>query len=318
MKVFVAGHNGMVGSAVVRRFNKSSSISPLLSDRRVDYTKTKSAERVLHKYRPEAAVICAAKVGGIHANNAHRADFIYTNLAIQTNWIKAAHDYGLRKLILLSSSCVYPKGAKQPIRESQMLTGDFEDTNRAYATAKVAGAEMCKAYFHQHGCDYYALVPPNLFGQHDNYRYEESHAVASIIRKVYEARDGGVINIWGTGTPRRELMHVDDAAAAIEFSMREIGAHDVYPYGVLNAGTGEEWTIKAIADYLIEVSGKNLSINLNGKMDGMPRKVMDSSRIGELGWSGPAKGTRDRLREAYLWFDAAASKGLKGAGQLRV
>lgn len=301
--VFVAGHTGMVGRAVLRSLHSSPNLEPLQEDQRVDYTTLNAAERVLQKHQPDAVVLCAAKVGGIHANNTRRADFIRDNLAIQLNWIQAAHKYNLNKFILLGSSCIYPREALQPIIEESLLTGPFEPTNRPYALAKTAGIELCNAYNHQYGDNFYSLMPPNQYGPFDNFKVGESHAVASLFRKVHEAKDGGVIELWGTGSPKREFMHVDDLASSIAFCLKTINAQDCEPNGFLNAGTQEECNIRQLAELIIEVSGKRLTLSLDPAMpDGPPRKVMDSSRLNQLGWQHRIS-LDEGIRSTWRWIE---------------
>lgn len=311
MKVFIAGHTGMVGRALHRRLKQSSSVSPLTSARRVDYTDKKEVDSVLQAYSPDAVVVCAAKVGGIQANMNQRADFIYQNLAIQMNWVEAARDCGLKKLILLSSSCVYPRDTAQPMKETQMLTGPFEPTNRPYAMAKAAGAEMCDAYFEQYGCNFYSIVPPNLYGPFDNFRIGESHVVAALIRKIANARYNGTIEVMGTGTPKREVMHVDDAAEAIEFCLKNVNAEHTVN-GIVNAGPGIEVSIKKLAETIASISGKPLSAKLVDGPDGMPRKVMSSEQLRLMGWAGASTNLRDGLRMTYNWFVTAIKNPKSG------
>ena len=303
LKVFVAGHTGMVGRAVLRRLHQSSSLEPLQSDERIDYTLPNSAERVLQKYQPDAVVLCAAKVGGIHANNTYRADFIRENLAIQLNWIEAAHKYGLKKFILLGSSCIYPRDALQPMIEESLLTGSYEPTNQPYALAKTAGIELCNAYHHQYGDNFYSLMPPNQYGPYDNFRVGESHVVASLLRKAYEAVDGSVIELWGTGSPKREFMHVDDLADAITFCLKRVDVSDCEPNGFLNVGTREECTIRQLAELIVETSGKRLTLTFDPAMpDGPPRKVMDSTRLKQLGWQHRIS-LDEGIRSTWRWLE---------------
>ncbi len=301
--VFVAGHTGMVGRAVLRRLHNSPSSQSLQEDQRVDYTTLNAAERMLQKRQPDADVLCAAKVGGIHANNTQRADFIRDNLSIQLNWIEAAHKFGLKKFILLGSSCIYPREALQPIIEESLLTGPFEPTNQPYALAKTAGIELCNAYRHQYGDNFYSLMPPNQYGPFDNFRIGDSHAVASLLRKVYEAKDGDAIELWGTGSPKREFMHVDDLADAIAFCLESVDAGDCDPNGFLNVGTKEECSIRQLAELIIEVSGKRLTLSLDPAMpDGPPRKVMDASRLNQLGWQHRIS-LNEGVRSVWRWIE---------------
>jgi GDP-L-fucose synthase len=285
LRVFIAGHTGMVGRALHRALDASPDMTAIIHPERLDYTQQTVPHELLERYQPDAVVLCAAKVGGIHANNTQRADFIEQNLSIQLNWIQAAHQHQLKKFILLGSSCIYPRDTQQPIPESALLTGSCEPTNQPYAIAKIAGIELCNAFHHQYQDNFFAIMPPNQYGPFDNFTVGESHVVAALLRKVYEAADGDTITVWGSGTPLREFMHVDDLAAAIHFCLDKVNAKDCQPHGFFNAGTGDECSIHDLATAIIAVSGKNLSIKFDPTMpDGMPRKLMDSSLLHAQGW----------------------------------
>ena len=301
-RVFIAGHTGMVGRALQRLLSKEKNIETLIHSKRLDYTQETTPTFILENYQPDTVVLCAAKVGGIHANNTQRADFIYENLAIQLNWIRAAHLFKLKKFILLGSSCIYPRDTKQPMPESAILTGPYEPTNQPYAIAKTAGIELCKAYYEQYGHNFYAIMPPNQYGPFDNFKEGESHAVAALLRKVYEVEDGGTLDVWGSGTPKREFMHVDDLAKAILFCLEHVDAKHCENEGFLNAGTGEECSILELTHRLVDISDKTVSIKFDSsKPDGMPRKIMDSSKLHKLGWNASIT-IKDGLKDTWDWL----------------
>lgn len=302
MKVFIAGHTGMVGRAVIQLLKSTTGFIPVYPDKRLDYRDSSIVNRVIHTYSPDAVVVCAAKVGGIAANINEPADFIYDNLTIQSNFVKSAHQAGDIKMILLGSSCIYPRHCNQPMREEDFLSGAYEPTNRAYAVAKTAGIELARAYKSQHNENFYALMPPNLYGPHDNYSEQDSHVIAALMRKAMLAPDGGELKVWGSGKPMREIMHVTDAASAVLHSLKHLPADSCSPYGFLNCGTGEEVSIGELAQLVVDVSGKDLEIALDSsKPDGMPRKVMDSSRMNALGWEPKIK-LIDGLRSTWKWL----------------
>ena len=305
-RCFVAGHNGMVGRAVIRRLQMEYGYEAVYPRERTDYRAMANVARDLQIAKPDVVVLCAAKVGGISANNTQRADFIRDNLLIQLNWVEAARQFGVRKLILLGSSCIYPRNALQPMIEESLLTGTFEPTNQPYAIAKVAGIELCSSYHRQHGCNFFALMPPNQYGPFDNFREGESHAVASFLRRAYEARGhGDVVQLWGSGSPKRELMHVDDLADAVMFAIERVNATDcVDTGGFLNVGTGEERTIRQLWELIVHISDKAIVTTFDpAKPDGPPRKVMDSSRFKKLGWHHAIQ-LEEGLRSTWQWMTA--------------
>lgn len=282
-RVFVAGHRGMVGSAIVRRLAGEDCEILAASRADVDLTRQEQVEAWFADHRPDAVFLAAAKVGGILANDSYPADFLYENLMIETNIIRAAYECGTEKLLFLGSSCIYPKLAKQPIREAELLEGPLEPTNEWYAIAKIAGIKLCQAYRRQHEADFISAMPTNLYGTGDNYDLETSHVLPALVRKVYEAKADGAasINLWGTGTPLREFMHADDCADALVFLMKHYSDHEH-----VNVGTGHEISIRDLAGAIADASGYRGGIELDpSKPDGTPRKLMDSSKLAGLGWS---------------------------------
>jgi GDP-L-fucose synthase len=306
-RVFVAGHNGMVGSALVRRL-AAEACQLLTADRHgVDLTRQTDTERWLGANKPDAVFLAAARVGGIHANNTYPADFIADNLAIALNVIRGAHAAGVRKLVFLGSSCIYPKFAAQPMTEEMLLTGPLEPTNEWYALAKIAGIKLCQAYRRQHGVDFVSVMPTNLYGPGDNYHPENSHVPAALIRRFHEAKLAGVpaVTVWGSGTPRREFLAVDDLADACVFVMKHYSGDQF-----LNIGTGEDVTIADFARLVAEVVGYRGRLELDTtRPDGAPRKLLDVSRLSALGWRAKIP-LRDGLAAAYADF-------LAGGGRMR-
>jgi len=248
---------------------------------------------------PEVVILAAAKVGGILANSTYPADFLYDNLAIATNVIHAAYQHGARKLLNLGSSCIYPKLAPQPLKEEYLLTGPLEETNRAYAVAKIAAIELCDAYRAQHGADFISAMPTNLYGPHDNFDLASSHVLPALIRKVHEAKESGAgsVTLWGTGTPRREFLHIDDLAEACLFLIQNVSEP-----GPINVGTGEDVTISELARLIAEVVGYEGGFEYDAsKPDGTPRKLMDVSKLATLGWRAKI-GLREGIEQTYAWF----------------
>lgn len=281
-RVWVAGHRGMVGSAIVRRLQGMDCDILTVSRADADLTRQDQVEAWVSANRPDAVFLAAAKVGGILANDTYPADFLYDNLMIEANVIRAAHDAGVEKLVFLGSSCIYPKLAAQPIAEDELLQGPLEPTNEWYAIAKIAGIKLCQAYRKQHGDDFISAMPTNLYGPGDNYDLETSHVLPALVRKVHEAKAAGApsITLWGSGTPLREFMHADDCADALVFLMQHYSGH-----AHVNVGTGHEISIRDLAVMIAEASGYEGEIMLDAtKPDGTPRKLMDSSRLRAMGW----------------------------------
>ncbi|MBT5432476.1 MAG: GDP-L-fucose synthase [Alphaproteobacteria bacterium] len=306
-RVFVAGHRGMVGSAIVRRLENAGFSDVVVAGRDVaDLTDHVAVDRLLAEMQPNVVVLAAAKVGGILANDSYPADFIRDNLQIQTNVIDGAWRHGAKKLLFLGSSCIYPREADQPIHEDSLLTGPLEPTNQWYAIAKIAGIKMCQAYRRQYGFDAICVQPTNVYGPGDNYDLASSHVVAALIRKFHEAKINGDadVTVWGTGSPRREFIHVDDLANACTFLLDGYSGEDN-----VNIGTGQEVTIAEFAAIVSQVVGFEGGIVYDtSKPDGTPRKLIDSSRLAGLGWAAGI-GLEDGLGQAYQWFlDNVAGK----------
>jgi len=310
MKLYIAGHTGMVGSALVRRFSKEPGVELLLRKRgEVDLTSQASVDSLFAAQRPEAVVVAAARVGGIHANSTYPAEFLLENLAIATNTIHAAFRHGTRRVLFLGSSCIYPKLAPQPMAESCLLTGPFEPTNEAYAIAKIAGLKLCQYYRREHGLMFHSAMPTNLYGPGDNYHLENSHVLPALIRKFHEAKEAGSgeVTAWGTGSPRREFLHVDDLADACAFLIRMENPPDW-----INVGTGTDVTIRELTELVADVVGfKGRVVWDASRPDGMPRKLLDVSALSALGWKARI-GLREGLEKAYASFLAE-----KAAGTLR-
>ncbi len=283
-KIYVAGHRGMVGSAILRNLQSEGYTNFILkTSADLDLRNQAAVASFFAQEKPEYVFLAAAKVGGIVANNTLRADFLYENLAIQNNVIHAAFEHKVEKLMFLGSSCIYPKMADQPMKEDALLTGLLEQTNEPYAIAKIAGIKMCEAYRAQYGCNFISVMPTNLYGQNDNYDLNGSHVLPAFIRKFHEAKANNLpeVECWGTGTPMREFLHADDMAAACVFLMENYNEAQF-----LNIGTGSDLSIKALAEMVAKIVGYSGNINWNTeKPDGTPRKLMDSSRLHALGWS---------------------------------
>ena len=298
-RVWVAGHRGMVGAALVRRLAAEKCEILTVERRDVDLKRQAETESWIAEKRPEVIFLAAARVGGILANDTLPADFLYDNLMIEANIIEAAHRIGVRKLAFLGSSCIYPKLAPQPIPEDALLTGPLEPTNEWYAIAKIAGIKLAQAYRKQHGRDFISVMPTNLYGPEDNFDLTSSHVLPALIRKAHEAKLHGdaKLTIWGTGAVRREFLHVDDCADAIVFLARHYsGAEHV------NAGSGEDITILDLARLVCEIVGfKGEIVRDTTRPDGTPRKLMDSERLNSLGWR-PRIGLRDGIADTYRWY----------------
>ena len=299
-KIFVAGHRGMVGSALVRRLESGGYRNLLLRTRQeLDLLDQAAVRAFVAEQRPSYIFMAAAKVGGIQANNALRADFIYQNLVIESNLIDAAHQAGVQGLMFLGSSCIYPRDCPQPIKEEYLLTGPLEQTNEPYAIAKIAGLKLCESYNRQYGTRYVSVMPTNLYGPNDNFDLQSSHVLAALLRKAHEAKTRGdsTLVVWGSGKPLREFLHVDDLADACIFLMeREIGD------GLYNIGTGTDVTIRELAETIMRVVGFEGRLEWDGsKPDGTPRKLLDVSRMAALGWRAKT-GLEQGVRATYDWF----------------
>jgi GDP-L-fucose synthase len=298
--IYVAGHRGLVGSAIVRRLQSAGEGDLLLRTRdELDLTNQAAVDAFFAEHRPRQVYLAAAKVGGIVANDTYPADFLRENLAIQSNVIHSAWKHGTRKLLFLGSSCIYPKFAPQPLHEDSLLTGPLEPTNEAYAIAKIAGLKMCQAYRKQYGFDAIVAMPTNLYGPGDNFHPDNSHVVPGLIRRFHEAKVAGApeVVIWGTGRPLRELMHVDDLADALLLMM-----HSYSDAQMVNVGSGQETSIADLARTIADVVGYSGTLRFDpSKPDGTPRKLLDSSRLAALGWT-PKVPLREGLGEAYAWF----------------
>jgi GDP-L-fucose synthase len=303
-RVWVAGHRGMVGSAIMRRLAREECEILAVGRDEVDLTRQAEAEQWMAAARPHAIFLAAGRVGGIHANHAYPAQFIYENLAIESNIIHAAHGIGVEKLLFLGSSCIYPREAAQPIREEALMTGPLEPTNEWYAIAKIAGIKLCQAYRRQHGCDFISAMPTNLYGPGDNFHPQDSHVPAALLRRFHEAKvlRSPEVTVWGTGRPRREFMHVEDAADACIHLMRHYSG-DMH----VNVGTGCDISIADFAGLVRATVGFEGRIAFdNGRPDGTPRKVMDVSVVKALGWSAPTT-LEAGLKRYYEWFLANAA-----------
>jgi GDP-L-fucose synthase len=298
-RIYVAGHRGMVGSAIVRRLEAYGYDAITAGREEADLERQDQSERLLAAIKPDVVIVAAAKVGGIHANHIYPAEFIASNLAIALNTIKASYKAGIKKLLFLGSSCVYPKFARQPIREEELLTGALEPTNEWYAVAKIAGIKLCQAFRRQYGADFISLMPTNLYGPGDNYHPDDSHVLPGLIRRVHEAKQEGAptVTVWGTGMPRREFLFVDDLADACMFVLEHYTDESH-----LNVGSGEEMTIADAAKLIAEIIDyKGTLIFDRSRPDGTPRKLLDSSRLIEMGWR-PRTSLREGLKLTYSDF----------------
>ena len=306
-KIFVAGHRGMVGSAVLRRLTSAGYLNVLVAQRDdIDLTRQEEVEGWFHNEKFDTVVDCAAKVGGIHANNEYRADFIYDNLQIQNNLIHSAFKAGVKKFLFLGSVCIYPKFVDQPIKEEYLLRSPLEPTNEPYAIAKIAGIKTCESYYKQHGCNFLSVMPTNLYGPNDNFHPENSHVLPALLRRFHEAlvynyKD---VKIWGTGEAMREFMHVNDLADACVHVLENLSAEDLYSQNIsqLNIGSGEEISIKNLAYLIAKVVGYEGGISFDlDKPDGTLRRVLDSSRLNKLGWTHKMNLERG-VKETYNWY----------------
>jgi GDP-L-fucose synthase len=299
-KIYVAGHNGMVGSAIIRKLRKEGFSDPVVrGSGELDLRVQADVNAFFEKERPDHVFLAAAKVGGILANDTFRAEFLYDNLMIQGNIIHAAYRSGVKKLLFLGSSCIYPKMAPQPLKEEYMLTGPLESTNEPYAIAKIAGIKMCDAYRSQYGSDFISVMPTNLFGPNDNYDLNTSHVLPALLRKFHEAKEKGEseVVLWGSGTPRREFLHADDLADACFFLMRNYSEP-----GLVNIGTGQDLEINELAAIIRDIVGFKGGIKHDlSKPDGTPRKLMDVSKLHKMGWKAKIS-LEEGIRRVYEDF----------------
>lgn len=299
-KIYIAGHTGMVGSAITRKLTRDGFSNLLYRDlSELDLLDQQATADFFKKQQPEYVFLAAARVGGILANNTYRAQFIYENLQIQNNVIHSAYQQGVKKLLFLGSSCLYPKEAPQPIREEYLLSGPLENTNEPYAVAKIAGIKMCQAYNQQYGCNFIAVMPTNLYGPNDNFDLQTSHVLAALIRKFHEAKKNKdrQVAIWGSGTPRREFLHVDDLAAACLFLMENYNDNQI-----INVGTGLDVSISDLASLIKDITGYEGAIEYDKtKPDGTPRKLLDIEKIKNLGWK-PALSLQQGIGITYAWY----------------
>lgn len=308
-RVWVAGHRGMAGSAVVRRLARENCEVLTVGRAEVDLRRQAEVEAWLDKHRPDAVFLAAATVGGIHANSTRPAEFLYDNLAIETNIIHGAYRAGVGKLLFLGSSCIYPRLAEQPMREEALLTGPLEPTNEWYAVAKIAGIKMCQAYRRQYGCDFISAMPTNLYGVGDNFDLQQGHVAAALVAKIHAAKIAGApfVDLWGTGAPLREFLSVDDLADGLVFMMKHYSGETH-----LNLGSGVEISIRDLAYLLKDVVGYQGEFRFDSsKPDGSPRKLMEVSRLAALGWTAPTS-LRDGFAQTYRWYvDALATTGVR-------
>lgn len=298
-KIYVAGHRGLVGSAILHNLQEEGYNNIVIrTHRELDLCNQQEVRAFFEKERPEYVFLAAAKVGGILANSTYPADFIYNNIAIQIYAIHNAYLYGVKKLLFLGSSCIYPKFAPQPMKEEYLLTGILEPTNESYAIAKISGIKMCQAYNRQYGTNFISVMPTNLYGPGDNFDLETSHVLSALIRKFHEAKlSGQPVTVWGTGTPRREFLYVNDLAEACVFLMNCYDGEDI-----INIGTGLDISIKELAGFISEVIGYRGEIIFDtGKPDGMQRKLLDVTRINSLGWKAKTD-LREGIEKTYKWY----------------
>ena len=298
-RIWVAGHRGMVGRAVVRALADEPCEVLTVDRQSCDLTRQSEVESWMADNKPDAIILCAARVGGILANDTYPADFIYDNLMIESHIIAAAHQQKTEKLLFLGSSCIYPKMASQPISEQALLTGDLEPTNEWYAIAKIAGIKLCQAYRKQHGCDFISAMPTNLYGPYDNFDLQSSHVIPAPMRKCHEAKISGAesMEVWGSGKVMREFLHVDDCAAGIVYLLKHYSDHEH-----VNLGTGEDVTITQLVETIQHVVGFDGTLRFDtSKPDGTPRKLLDVSKINQLGWTHTTS-LAQGLTDTYQWF----------------
>jgi GDP-L-fucose synthase len=299
-KIFVAGHRGMVGSALVRRLEAERFVNLLVRDSsKLDLRDESAVTKFFADQKPAVVILAAAKVGGIKANNDYPAEFLLENLRIQNSVIRAAYESGVPKLLFLGSSCIYPKFAPQPIPETALLSGPLEPTNEAYAIAKIAGIKLCQAYAREHGANFISVMPTNLYGPNDNFDLETSHVLAALLRKAHEAktRKDRQLIVWGSGTPRREFLHVDDLASACVLLLEKYDSPEI-----INIGCGEDISIRELAELICDVVGFDGELAWDTtKPDGTPRKLLDVTKLRTLGWK-PSIPLRDGIAQTYAWF----------------
>jgi GDP-L-fucose synthase len=301
-KIFVAGHRGMVGSGLVRRLEAESFVNLLVRDKsNLDLRDESAVAKFFAEEKPDIVVLAAAKVGGIKANSDYPVEFLLENLRIQNNVIHSAYENDVRKVLFLGSSCVYPKFAPQPIPETALLSGPLEPTNEAYAIAKIAGIKLCQAYSREHGSNFISVMPTNLYGPNDNFNLETSHVFAALLRKAHEAktRKDRKLTVWGSGTPRREFLHVDDLASACLMLLEKYNSPEI-----INVGCGEDISIVELAELICDVVGFDGDLTWDAtKPDGTPRKLLDVTKLRALGWK-PSISLRDGIAQTYEWFRA--------------
>jgi GDP-L-fucose synthase len=308
-KIYIAGHTGMVGSAIKRKFEREGYGNLIFrTAKELDLTRQQDVEEFFESQKPDYVIIAAAKVGGILANNTYRAEFIYDNIMIESNIIHAAYKNNVEKLLFLGSSCIYPKYAKQTMKEEYLLTDTLEYTNEPYAIAKIAGIKLCENYYKQYGCDYFSLMPTNLYGPNDNFDLETSHVLPALLRKFHEANQSNSrsVTIWGTGKPKREFLYVEDLADSVHYLLNKVNASDLYENGIshINVGTGEDLSIEELAETIAEVVGYDGPIEFDtSKPDGTPRKLMDVSRLHDLGWKHSTS-LKEGIEKTYQWYKA--------------
>jgi len=308
-RVFVAGHRGMVGAAICSQLASRDDVELVVRNRiELDLTNQAAVQSFFVDYQVDEVYLAAAKVGGIHANNSYPAEFIYENLIMQCNVIHAAHCSGVQKLLFLGSSCIYPKQAAQPMTEAELLTGTLEPTNEPYAIAKIAGIKLCESYNRQYGRDYRSVMPTNLYGENDNFHPKNAHVIPALMRRFHEAKlaSASEVVVWGTGTPKREFMHVNDMAAAsvhiMELPLEVYRQHTLPMLSHINIGTGMDCSIREVAETMADVIGFKGNVIFDpSKPDGTPRKLMNVSRLTKLGWSYKI-GLREGLQQTYQWF----------------
>jgi len=299
-KIYIAGHRGLVGSAIMRRL-KAEGYKNLLTHTHaeLDLTRQEKVEGFFHEERPDYVFLAAARVGGIYANNTYPAEFIYSNLTIQTNVIHASYLFEVKKMLFLGSSCIYPKNCHQPMKEEYLLSGPLEPTNEPYAVAKIVGIKMCQAYNRQYGTNFLSVMPTNLYGPNDNFDLKTSHVLPALIRKFHEAKIKGLseVEIWGTGSPRREFLHVDDLADACLFLIKNYNKSKI-----INIGAGKDLTIKELAEMIARIVGFEGRLVFNSiKPDGMPKKLLDVSRLHSFGWRARI-GLEQGIAKTYKWY----------------